>query len=136
MAALQCSVKYVVFSSETGHWRKARQRKHEERQETGQQRLTIPQAAYIGQITATIVNTFQDGDNTEGSQVHECITQQVEEDGRKPDHTTSHYAYQEVAGMRYARIGQQSFDLALYERQHISTNKGQNGDGQHDRLPI
>src|SRR5258708_39743871 len=115
MAALQCSVKYVVFSSETGHWRKARQRKHEERQETGQQRLTIPQAAYIGQITATIVNTFQDGDNTEGSQVHECITQQVEEDSRKPDHTTNHYAYQEATGISYTRIAQPSFALALSE---------------------
>src|SRR5258708_17991857 len=116
MAALQGSVDTSIFSRETGNGWEARQCKHEEGQQTGQQRLTIPQAAYVVQTTAAIVSTFQDGDHAKGSKVHERVAQQVKEDSRKPNRAAHHDAYQEVASVRYARIGQQAFDVALHER--------------------
>src|SRR5258708_12059 len=116
MAALQGSVEHIIFSRETGHRWEACQCKHEEGQQTGQQRLTIQQAAYVVQTTAAIVSTFQYGATAKGSTVHERVAQQAKEDSRKSNRPTYHDTYQEVAIVRYARIGQHAFDVALRER--------------------
>src|SRR6266700_3690450 len=59
------------------------QGQHEEGQQAGQHRLTIPQAAYLTIVAATIISPLQYRDNAKGSQVHEGIAEQVEKDSRE-----------------------------------------------------
>ena len=82
MPTLQGSIEDIVFSSETCHRRETCQGEHEESQQTRQQWLTIPQAAYLAQAIARIVGTFQHRDDAKGAQVQERVAEQVEENSR------------------------------------------------------
>ena len=73
VTALQRRVEQVVLGGEACHGWETRQGQHEDREQTRQARLAIPQAANLAVVTAAVIDALQHGDDAKCPQVHEGI---------------------------------------------------------------
>ena len=86
------------------------QAQEEHRQRDHQTRRPVDQAAEVGELFGA-GRVAEEGDDSEGAQVHEQIGRQVEEDRLGPGLVQRRQPRDHEAGMRDRRIGEQALQV-------------------------